>query len=341
MSEVGIGIIGSGFMGRTYAETIAKYCQRAKVIAVTGGKRAGQLARDYGLELAASVDALVAREDIAAIYITTPHNLHAEQALAAAKGGKHVMVEKPMACTVAECDGIIEGCREAGVYCSIAFTQRSRACNSKAKEMIDRGDIGRVRQIMEFALGGAGLGSFPKWQSAPENLGILFGHTIHNFDRIRWFTGAEIATVYAKCTSLEPGYEVEGTSMLLMTMTDETTVTLWSSGQLPQPPFPRTQFGSWIVGEKGLIDLDAYGELRTNIGGEWHVVETQEPVDFIGKGFLDPVRLESFTKHCQNFIDAIVENREPPITGWDGRQAVAAALAAYESSRTGEKVVLQ
>ena len=88
------------------------------------------------------------------------------------------------------------------------------------------------------------------------------------------------------------------------------------------------------------MDLDAYGELLVNTQGRWETVEKQEPIDWAGKGFLDPVRLESYAKHCQDFIDSITAGRRPPITGWDGRQAVAAALAAYESSITGEVISL-
>jgi predicted dehydrogenase len=275
------------------------------------------------------------------VFITTPHHLHAEHALAAARHGKHVMIEKPMACSVGDCDAVIEACDKAGVACSVAFTQRSRKCNRRAKEIIDAAQIGAVRQIMDWQLLVGGLAAFPQWQSDSDNLGVLVGHAIHNFDRIRWFTGAEIATVYAKCGSLEPGVRVEGTSMLLMTLTDGTTVTLWSSGEMPKPGFPRTQFACWIVGEKGLIDLDAYGELRVACDDQWTVLETQAPIDWQGKGFLDPVRLESYAQHCRDFFDAIAAGRQAPVTGWDGRQAVAAALAAYESSRTGKEIRLR
>ena len=340
MDDLGVGIIGSGFMGRTYAETVSKLCPGAKVRAVTGGSRAGALADDYGVDLEESVASLVGRDDVAAVFVTTPHHLHAEHALAAAGAGKHVMIEKPMACTVADCDAIVEACDQSGVFCSVAFTQRSRKCNLRAKELIAAGQIGRVRQIMDWQLLVGGLAAFPAWQSDRDNLGILFGHAIHNFDRLRWLTGAEIATVYAKCTSLQPDVQVEGTSMLLLTMTDGTTVTLWSSGETPKPGFPHTQFACWILGDAGLIDLDAYGELRATREGQWEVVETQEPIDWQGKGFLDPVRLESYAKHCREFLDAVRAGRRPPVTGWDGRQAVAAALAAYESSRTGKEIAL-
>lgn len=342
MSEIGIGVIGCGFMGKTQVETIAKFVRGATMKAVYDANpvAAEEVARKYGISAEKSLAALLSRDDIGAVFIETPHFLHGEQALQAIAAGKHVMIEKPMAHTVELCDEIIRRAEEKGVLVSIVFSQRSRDCNLKAKELIDQGAIGRVRQILDFHLLAGGLVKFPKWQSDRENLGILFGHAIHCFDRIRWLTGAEYATVYGKCMSMDPNAVVEASSMVLMTMTDGTVVTLWSSGELPPPSFPRREFSAMIVGEKGLMDLDAYGELLINTSGKWEVVAKQAPVDWAGKGFLDPVRLQSFTRHAQGFIDAIREKRQPPVTGWDGRQAVRAALAAYESSRTGKEILL-
>lgn len=340
MTDLGIGIIGSGFMGRTYTETINKYCERARVRAVTAGSRAGQLAKDYGIDLEPSVESLVARKDVQAVFIATPHHVHAEQSLAAAQAGKHILIEKPMACTVADCDAILDACKKAEVQSSIAFGQRTRICNMRAKQLIEGGRIGKIQQIASTQLLGGGVGTLPGWQSEAANLGTLFGHGIHNFDSIRWLSGQEIRTVCAKCTSFEPNVKVEGSSMVLMTLSGGTFASLWCSFQLPKTSFPRSQFAARIVGEKGLLDLDAYGELRLAVDGQWQVVETQPPIDWQGKGFLDPVRLESYIRQCQDFIDACIENRSPAVTGWDGRQAVAAALAAYESSKTGCEVRL-
>jgi UDP-N-acetyl-2-amino-2-deoxyglucuronate dehydrogenase len=340
MGDIGIGIIGSGFMGRTYAETLSKYCKGASLKAVAGGSRADALADDYGITCEPSTEELLARKDIEAVYIATPHHLHCEQAMAAAQAGKHMVIEKPMACTVADCDAILAACEKASVYCSIAFTQRTRLCNMVAKQLIDEGAIGRIRQIEEMALVATGLAGLPKWQSDPQNLGTLFGHSIHNFDRIRWFTGQEIRSVYARCTSIESDVQVEGTSMVMMNLGEGTDAMLWSCYQVPPPSFPRSQFSTRIIGEHGLMDVDAYGELRVATDGQWRVAATQAPIDWKGKGFLDPVRLESYTLQCQDFIDAIMENRPPAVTGWDGRQAVAAALAAYVSSETRKEVAL-
>jgi len=342
MNDIGVGVIGCGFMGKTQVETLSKFCKGAAVKAVADVNEAAakDVAAKYRIAWEKSIEALVSRKDIDAVFIETPHFLHGPQALTAIRAGKHVMIEKPMAHTVELCDQIIRESRQKGVLVSIVFSQRCRVCNMKAKELIDRGEIGRVRQIVEYHLLAGGLIKFPKWQSDRENLGILFGHAIHCLDRVRWLTGAEYATVYAKSSSFDPQAKVEATSMALMTMTSGATVTLWSSGELPPPSFPRREFSAMIVGDKGLLDLDAYGELLINVGGKWEAVEKQPPVDWAGKGFLDPVRLQSFTRHAQGFIDAIRENRQPPVTGHDGRQAVAAALAAYESARTGREIKL-
>ncbi len=275
MSELGVGIVGSGFMGRTYAETLTKFCERVRLVGVTGGSRAAELAKDYEVTRFDSLEAMLDRDDVGAVFIATPHHVHAEQALAAARAGKHVLIEKPMATSVADCDAILAACEENGVRHTICFGQRTRKCNMRAKQLIDDGAIGRPLQFCETQLVPTGMAGLPKWQADRENLGTLFGHAIHNFDRIRWFSGSEIKTVYAKCCSLEPEVRVEGTSMVLMGLADGRAASLWSSFQLPKPSFERSGFSTRIIGETGLIDLDAFGELRMATGGEWQVVATQ------------------------------------------------------------------
>src|SRR6476646_6644323 len=111
MNESRLGISGSGFMGRTNAETITKYLPGARLISIAGGSRAVQLAADYGVEYDRDVEGLVNRNDIDAVFISTPHSEHAAHTIAAAKAGKHVLLDKPMAASVEECDRILEAAR--------------------------------------------------------------------------------------------------------------------------------------------------------------------------------------------------------------------------------------
>ena len=108
MKEIRIGIIGSGFMGRTNAETITKYLDGAKLVSIAGGSRAAALAAEYNAQHDASPDDLLRRDDIDAVFISTPHAVHAEHATLACNNGKHVLLDKPMAASVEECTAIIE-----------------------------------------------------------------------------------------------------------------------------------------------------------------------------------------------------------------------------------------
>jgi predicted dehydrogenase len=86
------------------------------------------------------------------------------------------------------------------------------------------------------------------------------------------------------------------------------------------------------VGETGILDLDAYGQLRLGKDGAWTTVAEQGPIDWKGKGMLDPVRIEAYQRQGEEFLNSIREGRAPSVTGEDGRAAVAVALAAYQSA---------
>jgi predicted dehydrogenase len=334
MKTLGVGLIGSGFMGRTNAETVAKYLKHAKLAAVTGGSRASVLAQEYGIAAEPDLHALLARKDVDVVMISTPHAAHAAQAIAAAEAGKHILLDKPMATSVADCDRILAAVNKAGVRLMIMYGQRFRDCNIEAHRLVLSGAIGQVTMIQEMQLAGGGLASLPPWQALPENVGTLVGHGVHNIDRIRWITGAEVRSVSAK-VQRDPGSGVELSSMVLMQLTSGAMATLWASWFIAPPAFPHTNSRSLIAGTDGNLDLDAYGELRLGREREWTVAAVQPPIDWAGLGALSPVRMEAYRRQHQEFINAVREDREPAVTGKDGRAAVEVAEAAYRSDAEG------
>ena len=108
---LGIGVVGSGYMGRTYAECLARYNTNARLTGVAGGTRAPGLAADYQVPVEPSVEALVERTDVDAVIVASPPSAHRQQVSVAARAGKHVLLEKPMAASVADCQAMIEACR--------------------------------------------------------------------------------------------------------------------------------------------------------------------------------------------------------------------------------------
>ncbi len=335
MDKVRIGIIGSGFMGRTNAETVTRYLSSAGLIAIAGGSRAPALAKEFGVACEESVESLLARDDIDAVLISTPHCDHAAQAVAAAVRGKHILLDKPMATSVAECDRILDAVKSAQVKLMIMFGQRFRICNMEARRIVQSGAIGKVKMIFELILAGGGLQSLPPWQSRPENIGSFLGHAVHNIDRIRWITGAEITSV---CAHMQRDAESgnEESTMALLSLSNGAMATIWESWNIAPPGFPRSASGAWIAGEAGNLDLDAYGTLK--LGNA--VVAEQEPIDWKGQGMLSPVRMKAYQLQHQEFVDSILEDREPSVTGHDGRAAVAVTEAAYRSATEGGTIHL-
>lgn len=339
MPVVRIGIIGAGFMGRTNAETVTRYLRNAELKAITGGSRAQELACQYGVDAEPSVDALVSRDDIDAVLISTPHAAHCEQAVAAARQGKHILLDKPMATSLEECDRILEAVTAAGVNLMIMYGQRFRVCNREAHRVIREGAIGRVRMIEEMILASGGLKSLPAWQSEPRNIGTFIGHAVHNIDRIRWFSGEEVRTVSA-LVQRDPQSGNEVSTMALLGLESGAMASVWESWDIPAPSFPSTGSAARIVGENGVLDLDAYGELRLGQQGKWTTIATQPPIDWQGEGMLSPVRMQAYRDQHQEFVDSILEQRKPSVTGEDGRAAVEIALAAYQSAREGRVITI-
>ena len=339
MNDTRIGVIGSGFMGRTNAETITRYLPGARLAAIAGGTRAAALATDYGVDAEPDVASLLARRDIDAVFISTPHAQHAAQAVAAAESGKHILLDKPMAASVEDCDRIIKAAAAAGINVMIMFGQRFRKVNTEAYRLIQEGAISAVRQIHSYALNSGGLASLPAWQSEPENLGTLLGHGIHNIDQVRWLSGKQVVSVSAEVQREAPSNN-EVSTMAVLGLEGGVMATVWVSWTLPSPGLPHSAFSARVIGETGILDLDAYGVLRLGQGDSWNVVVEQAPIDFKGKGMLDPVRLEAYAAQGDEFLNSIREKRQPSVTGADGRAAVQVALAAYESANGQRKILL-
>ena len=121
-TEIGFGIVGAGMVARYHAQALATTPgARLTAICRADATRAGEAAAELGVPCEASFEALLERSDVDAVCLCTPSGLHAEQALAAARAGKHVLVEKPMALRLADADAMIAACREVGVRLGVAF----------------------------------------------------------------------------------------------------------------------------------------------------------------------------------------------------------------------------
>lgn len=342
MSNVRYGILGSGFMGRTHAEAI-RNLKQAELVAVASGKRAPKLAADYGVDLCQSTEELIARNDIDAVIIATPQFLHADEALLAATHGKHLFIEKPMTTTVEDAERIIEACARRNLKLSVGYQQRYRTVPRATYEHIRAGAIGQVHtvqfnQVFQLFTDPAFGGDW-SWWANPAAVGHILAGGVHSIDLIRWILGANVVSVVGHSRTLREKQEPENTTMGLILFDNGTVMTLWASSASPQPGFPGLTFRALIMGETGIMDMDAYDTLKLANDGTWRVVAQQPPVntEYADTAFRQP-RMGAYIEQLGVFTNAILHDGQPPVTGEDGLVGVAVALAFLESSRTRQVI---
>ncbi len=230
-----------------------------------------RFAAEFGGRTYPSVEALCVDADIEAVYVATPHELHAENAIMAARNGKHVLVEKPMALTLDECHAMIEAARNSGVHLVVGHSHSFDAPIARARELIAAGTFGALRMItaVQFT-------DFLYRPRRPEELvtasggGVVLNQAPHHVDIARLIGGGMVKSVRALTGAWDRERPVEGAYSALLAFANGAFATLTYSGYAH---FDSDEFAGWIA-ESGLPkDADAYGAARTLLAG------TRTPAD--------------------------------------------------------------
>jgi predicted dehydrogenase len=343
MANVRIGMIGSGYMGLTYAEAIAQHVKGATLGAIAGGSRAPALARSYGVPSEPSVEALLGRGDIDAVIVTSPDQNHCEQTMQAAAKGKHVLVEKPMAPSVKQCDLMIAACQKAAVNLAVVKTERYRTLTKRAKQLIDEGAIGKIRMLRTLSVYPVSLGSFilesRPFYKDPGGGGLFMSIACHNVDFLFWLSGLSATQVYAQAHTYSDLGAPEQSVMAQIRFAEGVMGDMWISSELPAPSFPNAEVRFQVVGSKGLMDFENYGYLDISRGEKWERDFVPEKFDYLNDP-KSPIRLEPHIGVVQEFVNSILEKRAPDVGGAAGRAAVEVCEACQISARDGRAVDL-
>ena len=164
------------------------------------------------------------------------------------------------------------------------------------------------------------------------------GFSVHSFDLVRWLVGSEARSVFAQIKRFGQ-HDIPDLSMMAhISFENGAMAQVWACLELPGTTFPNSQFRTQVVCEQGLLDFDGYTHLDMARDGKWDRVYTQPELDPMNPS--DPVRLEAYINMVQEFIDAILEGKQPSVSGEEGRAAVAQCEAALQSSKTGQPVQL-
>jgi predicted dehydrogenase len=343
MDTVRIGMVGSGYMALTYAEALARHTSGARLIAIAGGRRAPSLAAEYGVPAEASVESLLARADVDAVILTTPDQVHCAQTLQAAAAGKHVLVEKPMAPTVAQCDQMIAACRAAGVKLAVVKTERYRDLTIRAKQLIEAGQIGPIwmlRTISCFpeSVGRDILTSRP-WYTDPTGGGLFMSMASHNADMLLWLSGARPQQIFAQASTFGDSGVPAQSVMAQIAFDSGIMGHMWISAEMPPPSLPSSEVRFQVVGARGILDFENYEFLDLGTADGWERLLTPARFDYTNDP-KSPLRLVPHARVVQEFISSILEDRQPGVPGEAGRAAVAICEACLLSARSAQAVAL-
>ena len=319
-------VVGCGHFARIVAREMQALAGQVDLsFASRDAHRAAEFAAAFnGKASYGSYEAAAADPGVEAMYLCTPHHLHREHVAMAAAAGKHIMVEKPIARTMAEVQAIIQAAKQAGVTLMVAENYRFMAVVRLAKKLIDDGTLGSLRliQLQEEA-------DFQpsRWRSSRElnGGGVFIDGGIHKIDILLYLAGRP-RDIYA--TALPQALaESEGEDgAVIVTRSNTGTVGLinhsWAKVHGREP--------KWVAvsGTKARISFDLAGtHIRFDDGLEGKTLEA--PGDRHG---LKPM--------VQEFRDSIRQGREPETSGLVGMEDLEITLNAYKSMETGQPVLL-
>lgn len=337
-NPIRICLIGAGRAGRVHAHSLARHVAGARLAAIVDGaaEATAKAQADFGIETSfASVEEALDWGRFDAVVITTPTFTHCDFAVAAARAGKHVFVEKPMALTLGECDAMIEAAEQAGIVLQIGFMRRFDPEFRAAFQRIEAGEIGRPMLVKSLT---HGPGLPPPWaRNLKLSNGMLAEVNSHDWDTVRWLMGSDPARVAAETANFK-GFahgvaDPDFYDTVLVSIRFESGALGSISGICP------CDYGYdarvEIVGEKGIMQI---GELK----GQAVLVCTDRET-----GLVTPIHRTwperfawAYIREMEHFIQCIRRGTKPEAGGADGRWAVAGVLAGTRSFQEDRPVHL-
>ncbi len=323
---VNIGILGSGRMGERHANAYKKI-KNVKLIGFSDidASKAKYLAEQFHVKNF-SIDEMISNNLIDAIDVCSPNNFHAENTMLSLQSGKHVLVEKPMALTLSDCDRMINEAKIAKKNLMVGHTYRYYPSSLKTKEIIDSGEIGKIKIVFGYGLDPGkipGKDGPPEWTTKKESGGGVFFDAIHGVDLLRYLLNSEVESVYSPIIdSLHQSSTADELGFAIMNFNNGVVATIMPVA----PTWGIRDTGFKIIGEKGALYV-TYGE-EIKVGKkEW------KQYDFDYKS--NPASLEhniqGFVNEISEFVKSIIEKRQPKVSGEEGKKNLEIILAIYES----------
>ena len=339
MNTIGIGLIGCGLWGSIHARTY-NASPLVKLVAVCDQNRdrAKQFAEKYGFNSYTSdLEELLANSDITAVSITTPDHTHSSILLKTLEAGKHTLVEKPLALTVEECEKILAVRDKNGVKLMVDFHNHWNIPFIQVRRMVESGELGDLMMINVKLNDTIYVPTkMLEWAGKSSPAHFLGSHVV---DLIRWISGSEIKKVYSV-----------NRSVVLKNLGVPTTDFYQSILELSNGATAYIE-NCWIVAENAPNVFDFKGEFIGSEGSTYVNASHHRVIEKYtkgGSGFPDVLGVVDIygkptgfcTAPIEHFIECLVNDTDPIVTGEDGLEATRVVQAMEQSARSGQPVSL-
>lgn len=331
-------VIGSGLWGSLHARVYSE-SEHARLAAVCDldQVRASELGSRFGADSYTDLGKMLQRDDIDAVSIVTPDFAHTDIALAAIAAGKHVLVEKPLATTSADCRRVIDAAKAAKVKLMVDFHNRWSPPFCTAKTSIDQGEIGSVR-LITYRLNDT-IFVPTKMLSWAGKSTVAWFIGSHSLDTVTWLIGDKVAHVYAVSKSVvlkNRGIDTPDFYAVTLEFENGAVATIENCWILPESLPNIFDLKCEIVGSEGafFIDGSSHRLIEKHAGGQGLYPDILVMPEVRGK------QMGFAAESIRHFIDCVVDDVEPSVTGEDGLRVTELIEAIEQSVATGQRVSL-
>ena len=296
-------------------------------------EKAQAFAQEYGVARAYDdLSAMLKDPELDVLYIATPNNLHAENTVQAAEAGKHVLCEKPMATSEADCVRMIEVCEKHHVKLGLDFQNRYHPAHIMARRLIQEGEAGDIYVAKSQYCHGHMGGHWEGWRGDPNMSGgaaAINGSGQHTLDLLRFLLDKEVVEVRAQCI---PPDGLDDQNFAFLTFEGGACGISVSGVMVPRSDNDAVLYGTKAkITCKGTVGMVLQGELL--IEGDNLNSKLAFPVD-------NPIT-GNYIRLIEAFNKSIIEDLPPDIPGENGLQMLRITHAVLESSRTGKAVKIK
>jgi myo-inositol 2-dehydrogenase / D-chiro-inositol 1-dehydrogenase len=341
MDQVRVGIIGSAFSSNLHAEALKDVCE-ARITAVCSKDRqhVEDFARKWGIPWTATdYRLLIERKDVDVVIVGLPNDLHREVVVAAADAGKHIILEKPIAHTLADADAMIAACKKQNVKLMYAETICFSPKYARAKQLADENAIGRLFMIKQ---GEKHSGPHSDWfyDVNRSGGGAIMDMGCHGIEWARWMYGKpKVKSVVAHCQRVFHTQRTEGedNSVIILEFGTGQVAVIENSWAKQGGMDDRVE----LYGTEGVVYCDLlHGSSMQTYSAKGYGYAVEKAGETKGWTFtvFEESYLYGFPHEMRHFIRCVLDDETPMETGGDGRATLEIIYAAYESAGSGRRV---